>query len=259
MGIVHQCSSISFGSTEEYCHVQSGGVYDSPLGPMLLLAHRQGLCGLYFIGQKNFAPYVKAEVLTHFLKQQAAESSNSILQGTVAWLQAYFASWPQDQYLTASQLQLMEQQLHLKADDPTLCHEQRLRLHQLPALPARPAVQLPCLPPLYILGAPLQQQIYSALLAVPYGQVRAYKDIASAVNCKMAAISKDALPHHSARVRLVAHYIGKNPLSIVVPCHRVLSVSGALSGYNAGLERKKRLLQAERASSATYYTGKNRE
>lgn len=88
--------------------------------------------------------------------------------------------------------------------------------------------------PLGAHGTPFQQSVWAALLDIPYGEVRSYRDIARSINNKAA-------------VRAVGAANGRNPLPIVVPCHRVIGSDGSLTGFAGGLETKTRLLQLEGA------------
>ncbi len=91
--------------------------------------------------------------------------------------------------------------------------------------------------PLHIKGTNLQIRVWEALLKIPFGEVRTYSDVAQAIN-------------HPKAVRAVASAIGRNPVSYIVPCHRVIRMSGALGGYGWGLTRKKAMLAWEHARSA---------
>lgn len=82
-------------------------------------------------------------------------------------------------------------------------------------------------------GTPFQKEVWKQLLNIPYGETRAYKDIAKAVNNSKAS-------------RAVGAANGQNPLSIIVPCHRVISSDGSLGGYAGGLNIKKKLLKLEK-------------
>ncbi len=86
--------------------------------------------------------------------------------------------------------------------------------------------------PLGAHGTPFQQSVWAALLDIPYGEVRSYRDIARSIN-------------NEAAVRAVGAANGRNPLPIVVPCHRVIGSDGSLTGFAGGLETKTRLLQLE--------------
>lgn len=83
-------------------------------------------------------------------------------------------------------------------------------------------------------GTPFQQQVWQALLALPPGTTCSYGELAARVGRPSA-------------VRAVGAAIGRNPLSIVVPCHRVLGAKGQLTGYAGGLHRKQQLLALEGA------------
>jgi methylated-DNA-[protein]-cysteine S-methyltransferase len=86
--------------------------------------------------------------------------------------------------------------------------------------------------PLDLHGTAFQQAVWQALLAIQPGQTRRYADVARAVGSSTA-------------LRAVGAAIGKNPVSIVVPCHRVVGSDGTLTGYAGGLERKRALLSLE--------------
>lgn len=81
-------------------------------------------------------------------------------------------------------------------------------------------------------GTPFQQAVWEALLAIPAARTHSYTEVAQRVG-------------RPAAVRAVGTAIGRNPLSIVVPCHRVLGAGGALTGYAGGLDRKAALLRLE--------------
>ena len=89
--------------------------------------------------------------------------------------------------------------------------------------------------PLDLLGTPFQRDVWQALLRIPLGTTQTYGAIARAVGTPQA-------------VRAVGAAVGKNPLGVIVPCHRVIGSNGALTGYAAGLERKTALLELEGAA-----------
>jgi methylated-DNA-[protein]-cysteine S-methyltransferase len=86
--------------------------------------------------------------------------------------------------------------------------------------------------PLQLLGTSFQREVWAALQDIPYGQVRSYRDIAEQIGRPTAA-------------RAVGAANGSNPVSVIVPCHRVVGVSGRLTGYAWGLDRKRALLRLE--------------
>ena len=87
--------------------------------------------------------------------------------------------------------------------------------------------------PLHPKGTPFQERVWKALLQIPYGEVRSYIDLARAVGNPKA-------------VRAVGGANGSNPISIIIPCHRVIGADGSIVGYGGGLERKGWLLAHER-------------
>ncbi len=86
--------------------------------------------------------------------------------------------------------------------------------------------------PLATTGTPFQQQVWAALREVPYGTTCTYGDLAAAIGRPSA-------------VRAVGAANGRNPVCVVVPCHRVVGAGGSLTGYAGGLERKSWLLALE--------------
>ena len=85
-------------------------------------------------------------------------------------------------------------------------------------------------------GTEFQQAVWRELQLIPFGQTTTYGELATRIKKPQA-------------VRAVGAAIGKNPWSIVVPCHRIIGANGSLTGYAGGLERKTSLLRLEKASS----------
>lgn len=94
------------------------------------------------------------------------------------------------------------------------------------------------------LGTVFQQVVWRALLDIPFGQTTTYCEIAQRIGRPEA-------------VRAIGGAVGRNPLSILVPCHRVIGANGALTGYSGGLDRKVALLQLENARRWAAFAGKN--
>lgn len=86
--------------------------------------------------------------------------------------------------------------------------------------------------PLHLVGTPFQLRVWEQLRRIPYGETRTYGELAEALGNPGAA-------------RAVGLANGKNPIGIIVPCHRVIGSGGSLTGYGGGLDRKKRLLAFE--------------
>lgn len=93
-------------------------------------------------------------------------------------------------------------------------------------------------------GTPFQRQVWATLQAIPYGETRSYKWLAGQVGAP-------------AGFRAVGAANGRNPLPIVVPCHRVVNVDGRLGGYGSGLDNKRWLLRLEGALPASSHSSGN--
>jgi len=87
-------------------------------------------------------------------------------------------------------------------------------------------------PPIDLRGTPFQLEVWDALLTIPPGKTRTYREVAEQVGRPTA-------------FRAVAQACGANPVGIVVPCHRVIGSDGSLTGYAGGLQHKRELLKAE--------------
>ncbi len=86
-------------------------------------------------------------------------------------------------------------------------------------------------PPLQIRGSTFRKQVWNLLLEIPYGRTMTYGEIARKLQCKSA--------------QAVGGAVGHNPISIIIPCHRVIGADGSLTGYAGGVERKASLLKLE--------------
>lgn len=96
--------------------------------------------------------------------------------------------------------------------------------------------------PLHPEGTVFRQMVWRELLHIPYGQVTTYGSLAKAVARKMGRETMSA--------QAVGQAVGHNPISIIIPCHRVVGANGSLTGYAGGLDRKIRLLELEKPENA---------
>ena len=99
--------------------------------------------------------------------------------------------------------------------------------------------------PLDLRGTPFQLEVWDALLAIPFGETRKYGEIARQLGNPKAA-------------RAVGAATGKNPVSIIVPCHRVIGTRGKLTRFAGGLDAKEHLLELERRNSLRSSTSQAR-
>src|SRR6201996_2498791 len=152
--------------------------YESPIGPLTLIAGPAGLRGLWFPGKTPAPP----------------ESAKAPQPAVAEQLDAYFAG-------------------ELRAFDL------ELDMH----------------------GTPLQREVWRRLLDIPYGETESYGALAG--RCDPGVFRTDVEPWQ--RARAVGSANGRNPVSIIVPCHRVIGADGSLTGYGGGLQRKQALLDLE--------------
>ena len=87
-------------------------------------------------------------------------------------------------------------------------------------------------PPLKPQGTPFQQKVWQELLKIPYGETTTYGAIAKRIGCRSA--------------QAIGQAIHRNPIAIIIPCHRVIGADGSLTGYASGLDIKQRLLSQEK-------------
>ncbi len=108
----------------------------------------------------------------------------------------------------------------------------------LDGAPQRPrSPSAPSFPPIRLYGSEFQKQVWRALLRIPCGHVSSYGEIAAAIERRGAA-------------RAVGSAVGSNPLAPLIPCHRVLPSAGGIGNYGGGREKKRRLLELEKAPLA---------
>lgn len=119
-----------------------------------------------------------------------------------------------------------------KGDAPCLCQTRKwLDLYFSGEIPG-------FLPPISLNGTAFQVKVWQALPEIPYGQVIPYGDLAKRLG--------------TASAQAVGGAVGRNPISLILPCHRVIGSKGQLTGYAGGLERKKWLLDWERSIIQNY-------
>ena len=204
--------------------------YDSPLGRMWMAGEwrtkeESVLTGLWFEDQRHF----DAGSLTG-----AGMDRLPVFDQAAAWLDAYFAgnigalSMPAA-FSTGAEAAARREPPALPAFPPGAVPA------ALPASPAGTAAPLTISPP----GTPFARQVWEVLRGIPYGQTRSYASVAAAVSAMRGGAFVSP--------RAVGQAVGRNPVSILIPCHRVVGKNGALTGYAGGLSRKKYLLELEAA------------
>ena len=82
-------------------------------------------------------------------------------------------------------------------------------------------------------GTSFRRRVWDVLLTIPYGQTMTYGEIAQTLGCRSS--------------RAIGGAVGHNPISLIIPCHRVVGAGGSLTGYAGGVDKKRRLLEMEQA------------
>lgn len=161
--------------------------YDSPIGPVIMLANDHGLLGAWYENQEHFAGTFDLD------KVQTLENTADqvILKEASDWFDAYFAG-------------------------------QNPSVKNLPLMPQ---------------GTAFQQEVWAELIKVGYGETISYQELADRVAARQSKGRGSA--------RAVGSTVGRNPISIMIPCHRVIATNGDLTGYAGGIDKKITLLKIE--------------
>lgn len=205
----------------------------SPFGRVLLCSNGAGLTGLYFVGQSDCPPLDGLPVSL----PKSADPTAGLLSGIpLKGLRVRRAQQDLDLFSGSMCVDAMPGQVGpvqlMQAGTPEVTAHLFERVHQELNeyfVGERTSFTVP----LHLQGSDFQLKVWNALSIIPYGEYVSYADVA-----RMAGLS----PQHG---RPVGTAVGRNPITIIVPCHRVLSASGTLNGYSGGLERKLALLQLE--------------
>lgn len=227
----------------------------SPLGQVLLCSDQGKLSGLYFMGQSD-CPVVPGAMPPHKTKTRPSEGSVKGHEIRKFRARKNVAAGSPKKGESSAELQselplfvLSDESTTLLVKGPELAPVANELMFLEGDIPAnvralfaearqqlgdyfsgtRKAFDIP----LHTLGTSFQQKVWQALRTIPYGELVSYADVAQA-----AGMTR----HHG---RPVGAAVGQNPITIIIPCHRVVSSSGLLTGYTGGLERKLALLELE--------------
>ena len=102
-------------------------------------------------------------------------------------------------------------------------------------------------PNLFMRGTDFRRRVWEILLTIPYGHTMTYGDIARIITREKGSKTMSA--------QAVGGAVGHNPISLIVPCHRVIGANGSLTGYAGGIEKKRWLIQREQNSNAPRHFG----
>lgn len=103
-------------------------------------------------------------------------------------------------------------------------------------------------PPLHLMGSPFRLAVWEELLRIPYGETTTYGAIAKKISARAGK---------KMSAQAVGGAVGHNPVSVIVPCHRVVGANGSLTGYAGGIDKKIQLLRLEAADMTNFFVPKN--
>lgn len=103
-------------------------------------------------------------------------------------------------------------------------------------------------PPLAIEATPFRKAVWELLLTIPYGQTVTYGELANAIAKQNGLVKMSA--------QAIGGAVGHNPISLIIPCHRVVGANGSLTGYAGGVEKKQKLLMMEGVDMSALFVPK---
>lgn len=200
-------------------------IYSSPLGKILILFHEESLLGLYFEGQKEFNVLIKDEEIKNFDDGKGFEIKDKNLRGESFAHDKNKVSGEKicDDKILGDTKKWLD--LYFSGEEPNFT------------------------PKLKLEGTEFRRDVWKILLEIPYGETLTYKEIAN----KLMASGK----YERMSAQAVGGAVGHNPISIIIPCHRVVGTSGSLTGYAGGLARKVKLLELEGIDVNKFFMPKN--
>lgn len=200
-------------------------IYNSPIGEILILYCQDALLGLYFEGQKEFNDLMKDEEIKNFDDGKSFEIEDKDLRGESLDNDKNKISGEKncDDKILGDAKKWLD--LYFSGEEPNFT------------------------PKLKLEGTEFRREVWKILLEIPYGETLSYKDIAE----KLMASGK----YERMSSQAVGGAVGHNPISIIIPCHRVVGTSGSLTGYAGGLARKVRLLELEGIDVNKFFMPKN--
>lgn len=184
--------------------------FASPLGDILLAADGCGLTGLWFEDQEHFGSTLTQEDCVHITGSDAISGQGGAVVPEPAYAAASAVLERAWGWLNA----------YFAGQEPRFT------------------------PPLHMIGTAFQREVWIELLSIPRGEVASYGQVAKRIAARHRTLTE---PDARVSPRAVGAAVARNPVSIIVPCHRVVAADGSLNGYAGGLDRKEWLLRLEGA------------
>ncbi len=181
--------------------------YPSPLGEITLAGNEQALTGLWFVGQKYYADTLYVDVLKDSSEEKTdiCREKKSIYEGRTGSCEK--------KLLPVFQQTIDWLDIYFSGKESDF------------------------MPEIFLSGTPFQMEVWEILKTISYGQTMTYGEIAARI------AQQRGLERMSAQA--VGGAVGRNPVSILVPCHRVVGTNGSLTGYAGGIDKKVELLRLE--------------
>ena len=195
-------------------------IYKSPLGKILILFDKDTLLGLYFEGQKEFHDLIKDEEVKNFNERE-------VFNGV-------------EKFNNKSEI-----------ENNKICKNKILEETKKWLNIYFSGVEPNFTPKINLRGTEFRRDVWKILLEIPYGETLTYKDIAN----KLMASKR----YERMSSQAVGGAVGANPISLIIPCHRVVGTSGSLTGYAGGLVRKLKLLELEGIDVNKFFMPKNHQ
>ena len=213
--------------------------YESPLGTIIMLSEGAALTGLYMLEGNQYVDTILSgteDKVNVFVKPN--EQRIQACLNTLPWREnegeANVFVKPNEQRIQACLNTLPWRENEGEANDSLVVFsETRLWLDRYFS-GDRPVK----MPKIELKGSAFQKEVWGALLSVPYGSVTTYGQIAK--------VTAERMGRKSMSAQAIGNAVGRNPIMILVPCHRVIKADGSIGGFSAGVERKKWLLEHER-------------
>ena len=184
--------------------------FASPLGDILLAADGRGLTGLWFADHKHFGSTLTQKDCIHITGSDAVSGQGGAVVPEPAYAAASAVLERAWGWLNA----------YFAGQEPRFT------------------------PPLHMIGTAFQREVWIELLSIPRGEVASYGQVAKRIAARHRTLTE---PDARVSPRAVGAAVARNPVSIIVPCHRVVAADGSLNGYAGGLDRKEWLLRLEGA------------
>ena len=188
-------------------------LYDSPLGEILILGDLEGILGIYFESQREFDDLINNKEIKNFEDTKNFGLKDKNIKG-----KSFFNEKNEVSGEDICENKIFDEtkkwlDIYFSREEPKFT------------------------PKLNIKGSEFRKDVWKILLEIPYGKTLTYKAIAE----KLVMSGK----YKKMSAQAVGGAVGHNPISIIIPCHRVVGASGSLTGYAGGLDRKVKLLELE--------------